>query len=128
AALEAGLAAAVTVRIHIDDTGVVTQVDVVTPVGNGFDEAAVEAAEQYVFTPAEWDGTPGPIIVETTIHFTIQQEEEPEPEPPPPAESEAAPDPAAQGPPAHGGDFRQPITVSGEAVERGSRRTLSGVI
>jgi TonB family protein len=126
AALAAGREAAVTVRIHIDATGTVTQVDVVTPVGNGFDEAAVEAAEQYVFTPAEWDGKPGPIVVETTIHFTIQQQEEPEPEPPPPAGAEA--DPAAQGPPAHGGDYRQPVTVSGEAVERGSRRRLSGVI
>ncbi|HWN70507.1 MAG TPA: TonB-dependent receptor [Haliangium sp.] len=133
AALEAGLAAAVTVRIHIDATGTVTQVDVVTPVGNGFDEAAVEAAQQYVFAPAEWDGKPGPIIVETTIHFTIQQQEEPEPEPEPPpgpgdGTSGPASDPAAQGPPAHGGDFRKPITVSGEAVERGSRRRLSGII
>ena len=129
AALEAGIEAAVTVRIHIDDAGTVTQVDVVAPVGNGFDEAAVEAAEQYVFAPAEWDGVPGPIIVETTIHFTIEQREEPEPEPPPPpSESDAETDPAAQGPPAHGGDFRQPITVSGEAVERGSRRRLVGII
>lgn len=129
AALEAGLTAAVTVRIHIDDTGTVTQVDVVQPVGNGFDEAAVEAAQQYVFVPAEFDGKPGPIIVETTIHFTIQQEEEPEPEPEPPAPAgDAAPDPASVGPPSHGGDFRKPVTVSGEAVERGSRRRLSGVI
>jgi TonB family protein len=129
AALEAGLEAAVTVRIHIDDTGTVTQVDVVQPVGNGFDEAAAEAAQQYVFAPAEFDGKPGPIIVETTIHFTIQQEEEPEPEPEPPAPAgDAAPDPRSVGPPSHGGDFRKPVTVSGEAVERGSRRRLSGVI
>lgn len=127
-ALEAGLEAAVTVRIHIDATGVVTQVDVVEPVGHGFDEAAVEAAEQYLFTPAEWDGVPGPIIVETTIHFTIEQEEAPPAPPPPPPGDEGAEDPAAEGPPSHGGDYRLPVTVSGEAVERGSRRPLSGVI
>lgn len=129
AALEAGLSAAVLVRIHIDATGMVTQVDVVEPVGNGFDEAAVAAAELYVFSPAEWDGVPGPIIVETTIHFTIQEEEAPPPPPPPPPDPEdGAADPAAQGPPSHGGDYRLPVTISGQAVERGSRRKLSGVI
>ncbi|WP_428263314.1 TonB-dependent receptor domain-containing protein [Haliangium sp.] len=135
AALAAGLEAAVDVRIHIDAEGVVTQVDVVAPVGNGFDEAAVAAAEQYLFTPAEWDGVPGPIIVETTIHFTIAVEE---PDADQPSESDSgadsadgtagAGDPAAQGPPSHGGDVRAPVTVTGEARERGTRRRLAGVI
>lgn len=127
-ALEAGREAAVTVRIPIDATGMVTQVDVVEPVGHGFDEAAVAAAEQYVFSPAEWDGVPGPIIVETVIHFTIEEEEAPPPPPPPVPDPAQQEDPAAVGPPSHGGDYRLPVTVSGEAVERGSRRKLSGVI
>src|SRR5687768_4172588 len=52
AALAAGKTAAVKVRIHIDATGIVTKVDVIEPVGDGFDEAAVAAAMLYVFTPA----------------------------------------------------------------------------
>ena len=129
-ALEEGLEADVKVRIHIDATGKVSKVDVVEPVGNGFDEAAQAAAEQYRFNPAEWDGVPGPIIVETTIHFKIEVEEE-EPELPAPEWTKVATereDPAARGPPSHGGDFRKPVTISGEAVERGTRSKLTGII
>src|SRR5688572_24904927 len=75
AALAAGKQAEVPVRISIDADGVVTKVEVITPQGNGFDEAAVAAAEQYVFEPAEIDGKPAPITVETTIHFVIEQVE-----------------------------------------------------
>lgn len=124
-ALAAELTAQVKVRIHIDATGTVTKVDVVDPVGNGFDEAAVAAAMLYTFLPAEWDGVPGPIVVETTIHFTIQEEEVVEAPPPLPPDT---PEQAVQGPPSHGGDMRAPVTISGQAVERGSRRPLSGVI
>src|SRR5512135_451157 len=84
AALEAGKQAKVKVRIHIDATGIVTSVDVLEHVGDGFDEAAVAAAMQYVFDPAEIDGKPAAIAVETVIHFVIEQKEaEPEPLPPP---------------------------------------------
>src|SRR5689334_3193004 len=55
-ALAAGKQAVVKVRLHIDAAGIVTQVDVLEPVGDGFDEAAVAAALQYVFEPAEIDG------------------------------------------------------------------------
>jgi len=55
AAAAAGLEAAVKVRLTIDATGAVTDAVVVAPVGNGFDEAAVAAARQYRFRPAEWD-------------------------------------------------------------------------
>ena len=69
AALQAGKEAKVKVRIHIAETGVVTAVDVAVPVGDGFDEAAQAAAMQYIFEPAEIDGKPGKITVETTINF-----------------------------------------------------------
>src|SRR5688500_18286191 len=81
AALKAGKTAKVKVRIHIDVTGIVTKVDVLEPVGDGFDEAAVAAAKQYVFEPAEIDGKPGAIAVETAINFVI--EEQPVEDPPP---------------------------------------------
>src|SRR5688572_28550557 len=60
AALAAGKTAKVKVRISIDATGIVTNVDVVEKVGDGFDEAAIAAALQYVFEPAESDGKPVP--------------------------------------------------------------------
>ncbi len=134
AALAAGKQAQVPVRIAIDADGVVTQVDVVTPQGDGFDEAAVAAAMQYVFEPAEIDGKPAAITVETTIHFVIEQVEEPEVPPPDPdgggagGDGGAVLDPAAVGPPSHGGDMRKPVSIEGEVVERGTRSKLPGVI
>jgi TonB family protein len=122
AALAAGKAADVKVRIKIDATGMVTSVDVVTPVGDGFDEAAIAAAMQYVFEPAEIDGVPAPITVETVIHFVIEQTEEPEPPPPPPTAEQ--PD----NPPGHAGNMKLPVTIEGVVVERGTRRKLAGVI
>jgi TonB family protein len=121
-ALEEGKQAKVKVRIHIDATGIVTKVDVLEPVGDGFDQAAIDAAMQYVFEPAEIDGKPGEIAVETSINFVIEQrvEEEPPPPPTPPQERE--------GPPNHAGLMSQPITLQGEAIERGTRRRLPGVI
>ncbi len=126
-ALEQQLEASVKVRLHLDASGAVTRVDVVEPVGHGFDEAAVAAAEQYRFEPAEWDGVPGPIVVETKIHFVIEKVEEPEPPPLPKRPPEETP-PEARGPPSHGGDFRAPVSIQGQAVERGSRKKLVGVI
>ena len=128
AALAAGKQAEVPVRIAIDVDGVVTKVEVITPVGDGFDEAAIAAAEQYVFEPAEIDGKPGPITVETTIHFVIDRVEEAPPPPPPPRDDGAALDPAAEGPPNHGGDVRLPVSIEGVIVERGTRNAIPGAI
>src|SRR5215468_12185766 len=121
AALEAGKQAKVKVRIHIDATGTVTAVDVLEPVGDGFDEAAVAAAMQYVFEPAEIDGVAAAIAVETTINFVIEHREEPEAPPPPPPASRS-------GPPNHAGALDAPIALQGTALERGTRRALPGVI
>lgn len=126
-AAEAGLEAVVKLRLYIDAEGAVTKVDVTEPVGNGFDEAARAAALQYRFSPAEFDGVPGPIVVETAISFVIE-EPEVHPEPDWPDAPAPADDPAATGPPAHGGDYREPISIEGVALERGSRRKLAGVI
>jgi len=123
AALAAGKQAKVKVRVHIDAEGLVTKVDVLEQVGDGFDEAAVKAAEQYIFEPAEIDGKPAAIVVETAINFTIEQVEEPDPLPP-------RPDPTVEktGPPNHAGNLDLPVNLEGEAVERGTRRKLVGVI
>jgi TonB family protein len=52
AAQAARQAANVDLELTIDAAGKVTDARVVTPVGNGFDEAAVEAARRFVFEPA----------------------------------------------------------------------------
>ncbi len=121
AALAAGKTAKVKVRIHIDAEGTVSKVDVVEPVGDGFDEAAVAAAMQYVFDPAEIDGKPAPIAVETTLNFVIEQA--PEPLQPLPA-----PHKEHTGPPSHAGPMDAPITIAGAVLERGVRTKLVGVI
>ena len=122
AALAAGKQAKVKIKIHIDDAGVVSSVDVVARVGDGFDEAAVAAAMQYVFEPAEIDRKPGAITVETTINFTIETKpvEAAPPAPPPPG--------AHDGPPNHAGAMSAQITLRGVVVERGTRNKLAGVI
>jgi TonB family protein len=123
-AAAAGLEAAVKVRLTIDATGAVTDVAVVEPAGHGFDQAAVAAARQYRFKPAESDGVPGAITVETTIRFVLEQVEVPEPQPPPGGAEPEGPPP----PPGHAGDPRRPVTIEGRALERGVRRPLAGVI
>jgi TonB family protein len=128
AALAAGKQADVPVRIVIDADGVVAKVEVITPQGDGFDEAAVAAAMQYVFDPAEIDGVPATITVETVIHFVIEQVEEPPPPPPPDRGGDGGGDPAAEGPPSHGGDVRTPVSIEGEVLERGTRSKVAGVI
>src|SRR5262245_2572353 len=107
AALAANKEAKVKVRIHIDATGVVDKVDVIDKVGDGFDEAAVAAAMQYVFEPAEIDGKPAPIAVETTINFVIEQQTEQEPPP------TAPPTKDKTGPPNHAGAMTDPISIEG---------------
>ena len=124
AALAAGKSASVKVRLHIDAVGTVTSVDVLEPVGDGFDAAAVAAAMQYVFDPAEFDGKPGPIVVETAINFVIEVAPTPPPAPPTPPTN----GPATDAPLNHGGEMSAPIALSGSVVERGSRRKLGGII
>lgn len=129
-ALAAGKTAEVTVLIAIDADGLVTEVTVPKPVGDGFDEAAIAAAKQYIFEPAEFDGVPGPITVETVIHFVIDEVVAPPDLPPPTGGTGGTgqPDPAAEGPPNHGGDVRLPISLEGQVVERGTRSPVSGAI
>ena len=72
-AFSAGLEGAVGLQVDIDETGKVIQVLVDVPAGSGFDEAAVAAAKQFVFTAAEIDGAPAPVRIGYTYNFKIQQ-------------------------------------------------------
>lgn len=129
----AGLTAEVKVRIRIEADGSVSRVDVVEPVGNGFDEAAQKAVGAYRFSPAEWDGVAGAIEVSTVIHFVLEEKvaeptvDDSEKSPGDKSEDEI-PSGVTVGPPEHGGDMGEPISVSGVALERGTRRKLAGVI
>jgi TonB family protein len=63
-------AATVVLGISIDAEGTVQDVKVITSGGPAFDAAAVAAARQFVFTPAEIDGVPAPVAIQYRYTFT----------------------------------------------------------
>ncbi|MDP2313689.1 MAG: TonB family protein [Pseudomonadota bacterium] len=75
----AGIERTVRLVLEIDATGAVTKVDVVTPAAPGsvealFDAAAVEAARQFTFSPAEDATGPVPVAVEFDYGFQLAPE------------------------------------------------------
>ena len=71
-AVREGLQGEVVLQLDLDPEGRVRSVQVVVPAGHGFDEAAVEAARQFVFTPAEVNGKPSAVSINYTQHFVLQ--------------------------------------------------------
>ncbi|RUO88158.1 energy transducer TonB, partial [Corallococcus sp. AB018] len=67
----AQLEANVRLRLRVDTQGVVTQAEVMEPVGHGFDEAARTAALLFRFTPAKRNGAPAPARVTYTYVFQL---------------------------------------------------------
>ncbi|MDI3287158.1 TonB-dependent siderophore myxochelin receptor MxcH [Polyangium sp. 15x6] len=82
----------VVLKLRIDAAGRVTRAEVVEPAGNGFDEAAQEAALQFRFTPARRGDKAVPVIILYAYEFRLP------PEPPPAPEARPAPAPAAREP------------------------------
>ena len=74
-ALDAGIRDLVEVPLvlTIDATGVVTRATVEKPVGHGFDEAAIEAAQRLQFDPATRDGKPVAARIRFLYRFTPPQ-------------------------------------------------------
>jgi TonB family C-terminal domain len=70
----AGKEAAVRLILSIDASGAVIDVQVVEPVGDGFDEAAVEAARQFRFVPALGEDGPVDVRVEYVYGFSVSGE------------------------------------------------------
>ncbi|NOY24968.1 MAG: TonB family protein [Oligoflexia bacterium] len=116
AAAAEGVTATVTLLINIDATGAVTGVTVLDeparqgtepgqPTTWGFGQAAVAAARQWHFSPAEDANGPTPVKIEFAYEFKA------------PPSSEPAP-----GPPASAA----PIQITGVLIEMGTRRPLSG--
>jgi TonB family protein len=75
AALETKQEAAVNLLVVIDAEGKVTDVQVETLVGDGFDEAAVAAVRQFSFVPAYVDGEPVPVRIGYTYRFKVERKE-----------------------------------------------------
>src|SRR5688572_21783149 len=114
AALSSGLSADVTLQLDLDAEGNVTAVSVTKPAGNGFDEAAREAALQFRFEPAEVDDKPSAIRIEYVLHFRPKLDI---PKPLGPVETPAPPPP----PPPD-----QRVLVRGRMREKGTRDPVSG--
>jgi TonB family protein len=94
--------------IEIDETGGVTRVEVLEPAGHGFDEAAVEAAKAFRFTPAADAQGPVPVAIEFAYGFVLDSA----------SHEGSTPDPAATT------DAEAPVTLEGSLVEMGTRRPL----
>lgn len=97
-----GLTATVHLVLYLSREGKVNRVLVESPVGQGFDQAAVEAAKQFLFTPATRGGAPIEAVVELDYRFTLST-------------PLSAPD---SGPPT--------VPLLGVVREKGTRRPLSG--
>lgn len=61
--------ASVTLKVQVEADGKVTKADVVASAGASFDDAALEAASQYVFAPALVGGSPVASIILLRIDF-----------------------------------------------------------
>jgi TonB family protein len=71
---DAGITAEVLLSIEIGDDGQVGEVEVVKSAGADFDAAAVAAAKQFVFEPAEIDHQPAPVKITYKYAFTILEQ------------------------------------------------------
>lgn len=102
--LDANVGGDVTLLIEIAADGTVPSAEVAKSSGiPAFDAAAVDALKRFRFTPAEFDGKPGPVRLEFLYRF--------EPRAPPPPPPEAAPPPV--------------VNLKGRVLERGTREPLA---
>lgn len=83
-AQDQGLQGSVVLTLTIDATGKVTAAEVKERAGHGFDEAARDAALQFVFEPATRDGKPIPVKILYRYDFTLRVAAPPADAPPPP--------------------------------------------
>ncbi len=79
AAAENGIEGEVILRLTIDVEGNVEAAEVAVPAGNGFDEAAREAALKFKWKPAEKDGKPIKVVIEYRYTFELKEVEAPTP-------------------------------------------------
>ena len=65
----AGIAGAVVLKVSIDETGIVRDVEILKPLPYGLDKAAADAVRQWIFAPATQDGRPNPTKMNITVQF-----------------------------------------------------------
>ena len=71
-ALKAGREAVVPLRLQVDETGMVLDVEVLEPQGGGFDEAAMLAARAFRFSPAvDAEGNAAPAVIGYNFVFEV---------------------------------------------------------
>lgn len=123
AKLESGVSASVALVLTLDDTGKVTDITVAASAGDDFDQAAVDAAKQLEFTPAEREGKP----VAAKVPFRIQFEAQAPTPVPVPAAAASAPAPVATPTPALADADSLDIDVEGERPPREpTQRSITG--
>src|SRR6185436_12905676 len=96
-----GVEGKVLLLLDVVETGKVTNVEVLRPAGYGFDEAAVAAARQFQFSPAE--DANGPVPVQLEFEYGFEKKAEP-------VAAEVA----------------EATNLDGQLLEMGTRRPLSG--
>ncbi len=109
-ARERGIEGTVALVIEIDEQGQVVASEVLVPVGHGFDEAALAAAQQFVFSPAEDENGPVPVIIEFAYGFVLDSD----------AHEGAVADERVPDEP----EVELPVNLDGQLVEMGTRRPL----
>jgi TonB family protein len=104
----AGMTADVVLRLRIEADGSVSEAEVMSPAGHGFDEAAVAAARRFVFAPALNNGQPVAVRIPFKYSFTLTEQ------------------PAAEQPAPTHGDVLGRVQIAGtETPLVGARVTLS---
>ena len=96
--------------IEIDEQGQVVYAELAEPAGHGFDEAAMEAVQQFTFSPALDSEGPVPVIIEFAYGFVLDVDEH---------EGALADEQALEDSP-----VELPVNLEGQLVEMGTRRSL----
>jgi len=71
AAVDAKIEGSVQLELTVSATGEVTKVTVLSGLGYGLDESAVEAAKRFVFSPAEVNNLPATVSLNFAIDFSL---------------------------------------------------------
>lgn len=136
-AVEKGIEAEVVLLLDVDAKGKVSSVAIAEPSaspGMGFEEAALAAAQQFEFEPAEMDGKPIAVQLPYRYKFKLTPAA-PAPAPAPPGPDagapEAPPRPDAGAPeaPAAAAPTKEPVAnFTGILRERGTRLPIAGAL
>jgi TonB family protein len=102
---DAGVGGTVTMEVDLGPDGKVMEARVVQGAGEAFDQAALTAVRQFVFSPAEVDGQPAAVRIAYSLEFVYR-----------PQVVEVAPSP----------DAGPTVNFRGRVVERGTRDPLGG--